>query len=56
MDDWEEAAKDWEEATKFAPHFAYYIPGWDFSGTVDEVGAGADAKVGDRVVGLPVDS
>lgn len=53
---WEEAAKDWEEATKFAPHFAYYIPGWDFSGTVDEVGAGADAKVGDRAVGLPFDS
>jgi NADPH:quinone reductase len=55
-DDWDEATTDWEEATKFAPDLAYYIPGWDFSGTVDEVGAGADAKVGDRVVGLPVDS
>ena len=55
-DDWEETTKDWEGATKFAPDLAYYVPGWDFSGTVDEVGAGADAKAGDRVVGLPVDS
>jgi NADPH:quinone reductase len=58
-DDWEEATKDWEGATKFAPELAYYIPGWDFSGTVDEVGADAaeaPVKVGDRVVGLPVDS
>src|SRR6201993_461595 len=54
--DWDEATTDWEEATMFASDLAYYIPGWDFSGTVDEVGAGADAKVGDRVVGLPVDS
>jgi NADPH:quinone reductase len=55
-DDWDEATTDWEGATKFAPHLAYYIPGWDLSGTVDEVGAGANANVGDRVVGLPVDS
>jgi NADPH:quinone reductase len=54
-DDWEAATKDWGGATKFAPDLQYYIPGWDFSGTVDEVGAGAGVKVGDRVVGLPVD-
>lgn len=55
-DDWQEATKEGEGAAKFAPDLQYYIPGWDFSGTVDEVGAGADAKVGDRVVGLPLDS
>jgi NADPH:quinone reductase len=58
-DDWEEATKDWEGATKFAPELAYYVPGWDFSGIVDEVGAGAaevPVKAGDRVVGLPIDS
>ena len=57
-DDWEAATKDWEGATKFAPHLQYYIPGWDFSGIVDEVGAGAaevPVNVGDRVVGLPAD-
>jgi NADPH:quinone reductase-like Zn-dependent oxidoreductase len=52
---WEEATANWEGAPKFAPDLAYYIPGWDFSGTVDEVGAGTDATVGDRVVGLPID-
>lgn len=46
-------------AAKFAPQLPYYIPGWDFSGIIDEVGPGVSetsAKVGDRVVGLPVDS
>jgi NADPH:quinone reductase-like Zn-dependent oxidoreductase len=28
------------------------IPGWDVAGTVDAVGAGADAKVGDNVFGV----
>lgn len=54
-DDWDAATQDWDGATKFAPDLPYYIPGWDFSGTVDEVGAGVNARVGDRVVGLPVD-
>jgi NADPH:quinone reductase len=57
-DDWEAATKDWDRATKFAPHLQYYIPGWDFSGIVDEVGAGAaevPVNVGDRDVGLPAD-
>lgn len=40
-DDWDEATTGWEGATRFAPDLEYYIPGWDFSGTVDEVGAGA---------------
>lgn len=57
-DDWEAATKDWEGAARFAPDLPYYIPGWDFSGTVDEVGAGTaeiPVKIGDRVVGLPLD-
>ncbi|BBZ11875.1 NADP-dependent oxidoreductase [Mycobacterium branderi] len=58
-DDWDQTTAERGGAAKFAPQLPYYIPGWDFSGIIDEVGPGVSetsAKVGDRVVGLPVDS